>query len=117
MWETGECEEEWLSNRLKLVPKKGDLKILDNWRGIMLIESPSKLLSAVMANRIQEQILELEGPEEQNGFMRQRGGCDGIFTVKMALQKRHEHGLSTWGYLSILSKLLTASLVKDSSLC
>ena len=29
-------------------------------------------------------------------FMRQRGCCDGIFTVKMALQKRHEHGLSTW---------------------
>jgi len=104
VWETGDCDEEWLSNRLKLVPKKGDLKILDNWRGIMLIESPSKILSAVMANRIQEQILEPEGLEEQNGFMRQRGCCDGIFTVKMALQKRHEHGLSTWGVFIDLVK-------------
>ena len=70
----------------------------------MLIESPSKILSAIMANRIQEQILEPEGLEEQNGFMRQRGCCDGIFTVKMALQKRHEHGLSTWGVFIDLVK-------------
>jgi hypothetical protein len=28
--------------------------------------------------------------------MRQRGCCDGIFSVKLALQKRHEHGLGTW---------------------
>ena len=117
MWETGECEEEWLSNRLKLVPKKGDLKILDNWRGIMLIESPSKILSAVMANRIQEQILEPEGLEEQNGFMRQ-----GVAVMEFLLSRWHSkrdmnmdsvHG----GYLSILSKLLTVSVVKDSSLC
>jgi hypothetical protein len=50
-----------------------------------------------MANRIQKQILEPEGLKEQNGFMRQRGCCDGIFTVKMALQKRHENGLRIWG--------------------
>ena len=70
----------------------------------MLIESPSKILSAVMANRIQEKILEPEALEEQNGFMRQRGCCDGIFTVKMALQKRHEHGLSTWAVFIDLVK-------------
>ena len=29
--------------------------------------------------------------------MRQRGDCDGIFTVKMAIQKRQEYGLSTFG--------------------
>ena len=36
--------------------------------------------------------------------MRQRGCCDGIFTVKMALQKRHEHGLSTWAVFIDLVK-------------
>ena len=70
----------------------------------MLIESPSKILSSVMANRVQEQILEPEGLQEQNGFMRQRGWCDRIFTVKMALQKRHVHGLSTWGVFIDLVK-------------
>ena len=57
-----------------------------------------------MANRIQEQILEPEGLEEQNGCMKQRGCCGGIFTVKMALQKSHEHGLSTWGVFIDLVK-------------
>ena len=57
-----------------------------------------------MANRIQKQILEPEGLKEQNGFMRQRGCCDGIFTVNMALQKWHEHGLSTWGVFIDLVK-------------
>ncbi len=28
--------------------------------------------------------------------MRHRGCCDGIFAVKMAVQKCHEYGLGTW---------------------
>ena len=96
VWETGTCDDEWLTNRLKILPKKGDLRNLDNWRGIMLIESPVKVITSILASRISIHILENEGLEEQNGFMRQRGCCDGIFTVKLALQKRHEHGLGTW---------------------
>jgi hypothetical protein len=37
-----------------------------------------------------------EGHEDQNGLRPQRGTCDGIFSLKMALQKRKEHGLSSW---------------------
>jgi hypothetical protein len=47
VWESGECNEDWLSNRLKLLPKKGDLKLLDNWSGIMLIEAPVKVRDVV----------------------------------------------------------------------
>ena len=36
--------------------------------------------------------------------MRHRGCCDGIFAVKMALQKRHEHGLGTWAVFIDLVK-------------
>ena len=94
-WDEGVCPNEWLTNRLKNLPKKGDLRNLDNWRGIMLIESPVKIITSIIASRISV-ILETEGLEEQNGFMRERGCCDGIFSVKFALQKRHEHGLGTW---------------------
>jgi hypothetical protein len=104
VWESGECDNDWLSNRLKLLPKKGDLKLLDNWRGIMLIEAPVKVISSILAKRISVYILESEGLEEQNGFMRHRGCCDGIFAVKMALQKRHEHGLGTWAVFIDLVK-------------
>jgi hypothetical protein len=73
VWETGKCEEDWLSNRLKL-------KILDSWRGIIMIESSSTFLSAIIANRMKEQMLEPKGLKRKNGFMLQRGCCDGIFT-------------------------------------
>ncbi len=66
-------DEDWLSNRLKLLLKKGDLKLLDNRRGIMLIEAPVKVISSILANRISVFILESEGLEKQNGFMRHRG--------------------------------------------
>jgi hypothetical protein len=56
----------------------------------------SKIITSIIASRISVNILDTEGLEEQNGFMRQRGCCDGIFSVKLALQKRHEHGLGTW---------------------
>ncbi len=49
-------------------------------------------------------ILESEGLEEQNEFMRHTGCCDGIFAVKIALQKRHEHGLGTWAVFIDLVK-------------
>ena len=46
-----------------------------------------------------------QGLEEKNGFMRHNGCCDGIFTVKMALQNRHhdEPGLITWvGFIDLI---------------
>ena len=104
VWEEGDCPEEWLTNRLKILPKKGDLRNLDDCRGIMLIESPVKVITSILASRISVHILETEGLEEQNGFMRQRGCCDGIFSVKLALQKRYEHGLSTWAVFIDLVK-------------
>ena len=36
--------------------------------------------------------------------MRQRSCCDGIFSVKLALRKRHEHGLGTWAVFIDLVK-------------
>ena len=43
VWEEGVCPDEWPTNRSKILPKKGGN--LDNWRGIMLIENPVKVIS------------------------------------------------------------------------
>ncbi len=32
--------------RLKILPKKGDLRDLNNWRGIMLLDAASKVVAA-----------------------------------------------------------------------
>jgi hypothetical protein len=89
------CFEEWRVGRLKLLPKKGDPSDPSNWRGIMLLEAIAKVVGSIIASRL-ETLLSKVGVEYQNGFMRRRGCADGVFSLKMALLKRKEHGLGTW---------------------
>ncbi len=66
LFRKGVCPDEWLKNRSKKnIKEKGDLRNLDNWRGIMLIESPVKVITSILASRISVHVLETEGLEEQ----------------------------------------------------
>jgi exonuclease III len=94
-WFNGVVPIEWLIGRLKLLPKKGDLHDLNNWRGIMLLDSMAKIVASIISVRLLN-ILKDFGLEEQNGFMPNRGCADGTFSLKLALQKRKEHGLDSW---------------------
>ena len=87
--------QEFATMRLKLVPKKGDLRDLNNWRGIMLLDAASKIISMIINNRLQRLLREV-GIEEQNGFSGGRGCADGSFCIRQALKKRREHGLESW---------------------
>ena len=58
--------KEWVTMRLKMLPKKGDLQDLNNWRGIMLLDAASKLVSMIIANRL-DRVLKEEGLEAQSG--------------------------------------------------
>lgn len=89
------CPEDWLAGRLRMIPKKGDPSCPSNWRPIMLLEAVAKLAGALVADRLM-MLLEELGLEEQCGFMRRRSTTDGSFVLKVALQKRREHGLDTW---------------------
>ena len=64
--------KEWVTMRLKMLPKKGDFHDLSNWRGIMLLDAASKLVSMIFANRL-DRVLKEEGLEAQNGFTGGRG--------------------------------------------
>ena len=72
----------------------------------MLLESMAKLMSIILYTRLQK-VVDTEGQEGQNGFRPARGIIDGIFSLKLALQKRKEHGLSSWAVF--------IDLVKESS--
>ena len=61
----------------------------------MLLDSVAKIVSSVISFRLQN-ILKDVGCEYQNGFTSRRGCADGLFSIKMALQKRKEHELDTW---------------------
>jgi hypothetical protein len=94
-WQGNVCYEEWLVGRLKLLPKKGDLKNPNNWRGIMLLDISGKIVASILSERLQG-LLMRHGIECQNGFSRLRGCPDALFSLKMALQKRREHKRDTW---------------------
>ena len=94
-WESETPPEDWQKGLLKILPKKGDLSLPGNYRGIMLLETSYKILAIILHDRLRP-IAEGLDHEAQCGFRPQRGCADGIFTIKMAMKKRREHGLETW---------------------
>ena len=66
--EDGMVVDEWLVARCKLLPKKGDLGLCKNWRGICLLDIASKILDSVLVQRLQA-VMEEEGMESQTGLM------------------------------------------------
>ena len=46
--------DSWLMARLVLLPKKGDLSMCKDWRGISLLDISSKISSSVLVTRMGE---------------------------------------------------------------
>jgi hypothetical protein len=90
-------------SRMKLLPKKGDLSLTKNWRGICLLDIASKIVASVCVQRMQI-VQEAEGLEAQAGFRGKRGCPDGFFNMIMGLTKRKEHGKATWALFIDLMK-------------
>ena len=94
-WNSEITPSEWERGLLTILAKKGDLSLPENYRGIMLLEAAYKIISIV----IHERLLPIEeglDHESQCGFRPGRGCSDGVFTVKLAMKKRREHGLESW---------------------
>ena len=88
---------------LKILPKKGDLSDPGNHRGIMLLEVAYKIVAIIILTRIQPIEKGLDH-ESQCGFRPGRGCTDAVFTLKQALRKRREHGLTSWVFFMDLVK-------------
>ena len=87
-----ECtSEDWNIGLLKILPKKGDLKLPGNYRGIMMLEAAYKVVGIILHGRLLP-ISEGLDHENQCGFRPGRS-CTDIFNIKSALKKRSEHGL------------------------
>ena len=69
----------------------------------MLLEVAYKIIAIILLARLQP-IEEGLDQESQCGFRPGRGCSDAVFTVKMALKKRQEHGLETWVFFLDLVK-------------
>lgn len=77
----------WGEIKLSLIFKKGDPQNPDNYRGIALINSITKILTYIIANRISNFAEENNLiPESQAGFREKRGCQDNIFTLTSLIQ-------------------------------
>ena len=94
-WNCEKTPEQWDLGLLKVLPKKGDLSLPGNYRGIMLLEIAYKIIAKIVHQRLIP-ISESLDHETQCGFRPGRGCTDAIFTVKIALKKRREHNQQTW---------------------
>ena len=95
IWKTEKIPNDWNVGRLTILPKKGDLGLPKNYRGIMLLETAYKIIAIILHSRLLP-IEESLDHEPQCGFRPDRGCIDAIFTVKTALRKRREHGKESW---------------------
>lgn len=97
VWESGEIPEHWKEGKLKEIGKGGgkDMSNPSNYRGIMLLDVVSKVISALINRRLQE-LLVVHGRESQNGFTDGRGCRDSSFALRLALQTLREHGNTSW---------------------
>ena len=81
---------EWRDALLVPVPKKGDLSLCDNWRGISLLDVMGKIFARVLNDRLQLVVEEVVS-DTQCGFRTGRGCVDMIFCVRQLVEKAIEH--------------------------
>ena len=67
---------------LVTIPKKGNLSECKNWRGIMLLSVPSKILCRIILDRIQETV-DKKLRKEQAGFRKDKSCTDHIATLRI----------------------------------
>jgi hypothetical protein len=72
---------EVLVTKLALVPKKGDLTVVQNYRGIALISVFLKLIDRLLLNRLR--LLDPHLRHQQNGFRPNRGTAEMGLAMKM----------------------------------
>ena len=90
VWNAGAVQRDWANAIIVAIPKKGDLRVCDNWRGISLLDVTGKLFARILQQRLQT-VAEEELAESQCGFRRGWGCTDLVFCAKQLIEKTLEH--------------------------
>ena len=89
IWDQEEVPKDWKEGYMVKLPKKGNLTLCDNWRGIMLLSVPSKVLSRIILNRLKKAIDSKLRPE-QAGFRQDKSCTDHIATLRIIIEQSIE---------------------------
>ena len=77
--------ERWMKGCILPFPKKGDLGLAKNYRGITLTSIAAKIYNALLRNRIEPKIDNILR-KNQNGFQRNRSTTSQILTIRRILE-------------------------------
>ena len=71
------------------LPKKGDLRVCSNYKGIMLLSVPGNVLNRILLERMRAVVDNLLR-DEQAGFRKNRSCADNIATLRIIIEQSLE---------------------------
>ena len=77
---------DWKRSLIVKIPKKGDLTLCDNYRGISLLSVPSKIFCRIIIDRIRNG-LDDKLRKEQAAFRKGRGTSEQIFNLRTIIEQ------------------------------
>ena len=90
-WSTGVIPTDWKRGLVVPIWKgKGDVRECSNYRGVTLLSVPGKVFARVLLNRIRQQLLDHQRPE-QSGFTPKRSTVDRILALRVLTERRLEY--------------------------
>jgi hypothetical protein len=93
-WNEAKVPGEWNKHHMTILPKKGDLTLPKNYRGISMAETCSKIYTTILKHRLM-QLCETLAPAYSAGFRKGRGRNDCMYVAKETCRQRKAHGLET----------------------
>ena len=88
-WEEETTPKDFRNGTIITLPKKGDLRKCDNWRGITLLSVPGKVLCRIIYSRLRASLEKILN-EDQAGFRRERSCTDHIFVMRTIIEQALE---------------------------
>ena len=89
MWEKEEVPAQWKEGIIIKLPKIGDLRDCSNYRGIMLLSTPGKVLNRVLLERMKEAV-DPRLRDQQAGYRRNRSFADQIASLRIIVEQSLE---------------------------
>ena len=95
IWEEEDVPLEWKEGHIVKIPKKGNLDMCNNYRGICLLATAGKVLNRIILERLRG-VLDKELREEQAGFRQHRSCSDQIITLRIIIEQSIEWNSSLY---------------------
>ncbi|WP_353839200.1 reverse transcriptase domain-containing protein, partial [Acinetobacter baumannii] len=89
IWKERVVPSDWKKGHIVKIPKKGDLGLCKNWRGITLLSVPSKVLTRIILDRLKSAI-DNRLPPEQAGFRTNKSCIDQIAAFRIIIEQSLE---------------------------